>query len=826
LLVGADKSFHTAIAGALARHGVYVETTSAHGVVDAVVATAPDLVLLVGDAASDGGSSVLAHLYATPHSSVVPVAILADDTALDERLRAFRHGAAAVIPRSASVDAIADRVAKLAREIPERDGGTTGYVGEATLDELVQALSRELRSGILSVRSPKGAEDESIRVVLGGGRPLAQTIDEFVSRLRKHVVHAEPLRYEFDERAGGTVQLLGDSADGHIRPADALGLRVLLADDDSVRSDSVAQALRAHQATVVVTDFAPSEARFGRLRQLDPAILLIDEDSLRGPGYALVRRMRGDTRLRWASLLVVKWTEIWSDVEGAARVARTLGTLAALAEPEQSLRERIEVGVPFDTRLEITGPARLLRAAALTKHAVRLTVHNPRIEIRVDISDQLIAGARAFEAGGTLPLEASVALSAMLVLGSGRVRVERLSEANLVNVMSPIDVALNLADSEAPPIAPSLPPSESSRPEALFSLPPPDLLMAPAPPPSRVSPRVLLVVAISAMIGVVLAIFVVAGDAKSEASAEPAAESAPAFVEPNAQPQNKDAARAESVRSGQTAGAVRTPATEAAAAAALPPIKETLTLHHAKTCEEIVGPSFALLVSNQPTRALAETGLGKKALMLGRLDDAQMNFCRAAVLDPFKPEAFLALVRLFLLEGDPVQAREWAERASKQHPGNPDVLALYGDALARTGDPERARALWLETGHIKANDVGSTRLLAYNFVRGGERSIHGSDAAQAERLYRRAAILDPLNASAAAGLGRILLNQSELGAAREWIARAVALEPRDVDLRILHGDVLDKSDKKDAALKEWHMALDLEPRNFKASSRLARAGNR
>ena len=52
LLVGADKSFHSAIAGALARYGVYVEEMPAHGVVDAVVAVAPDLVLLVGDAAA------------------------------------------------------------------------------------------------------------------------------------------------------------------------------------------------------------------------------------------------------------------------------------------------------------------------------------------------------------------------------------------------------------------------------------------------------------------------------------------------------------------------------------------------------------------------------------------------------------------------------------------------------------------------------------------------------------------------------------------------------------------------------------------------------
>src|SRR5581483_3080398 len=125
-----------------------------------------------------------------------------------------------------------------------------------TLDELVQALSKELRSGILSIKGPKGSGDEEIRVVLGGGQPLAQTIDEFVSRLQKHVLHAERLEYEFDERAGGTVQLLGgDGESGAAAGEDVAGLCILLADEDAARSDTVAQSLRSHGATVVVTDF-------------------------------------------------------------------------------------------------------------------------------------------------------------------------------------------------------------------------------------------------------------------------------------------------------------------------------------------------------------------------------------------------------------------------------------------------------------------------------------------------------------------------------------------------------------------------------------------
>src|SRR6478752_6849349 len=179
LLVGADSAFEPALRAALARHRVYVETTTPDAVAETVIAAAPDLVLLVGPAARDGGSTVLQTLMSSPVCSVIPVAILDDNTALDMRLRAFRHGAAAVIAPSASIDAIAEQVAKLAREIPERGGESLGVVGEATLSEFVGALSKELRSGILSVHTGKGGKgsDDAVRLVLGSGRPLAAFID-------------------------------------------------------------------------------------------------------------------------------------------------------------------------------------------------------------------------------------------------------------------------------------------------------------------------------------------------------------------------------------------------------------------------------------------------------------------------------------------------------------------------------------------------------------------------------------------------------------------------------------------------------------------------
>jgi DNA-binding response OmpR family regulator/tetratricopeptide (TPR) repeat protein len=821
LLVGADKAFHGAIAKALAAHGVYVETAPAHGVIDAVVAAAPDLVLLVGDAAIDGGSSVLAHLHTSPQSSVVPVAILADETALDERLRGFRHGAAAVIPRGASVDAIADRIAALARELPDRDGGTIGHVGEATLDELVQALSKELRSGILSIKGPKGSEDDAVRVVLGGGRPLAQTIDEFVSRLRKHVLHAERLEYEFDERAGGTVQLLGaEGLDGAATGDDVSGLRILIADEDAARADAIAQSLRAHRATVVVTDFDPPEARFQRLRQLDPAILLIDEAGLRGPGFALVRRMRRDTRLRWSSLMVVRWDEIWSDAEGSSQIARTLGTLAALAEPEHALKERIDRGTPFDTRLEITGPARLVRALAQSSKPVRATIHNPRLQVRIEMSDQLVAGARAQAHDGSAPIDGAVALSALLVLGSGRVHVEGITEPDTVNIMSPIEVALSLADGEASPIQPSLPAPDSMRADMAASF-------APEPvesPPKRAMFVWGAVALVSILLGIGIAAILVSSSKKNATEASRSVPFTDQVAAPSSAVRPAPSGTVASVKASSPKPAPVASKVETATSPELvgkPDFSGEVAMK-APTCEQIVGPSWSLLGGDQPSRAMAELRLGRRSLMLGKVDDAQISFCRSATLDPTRPDAFLSLVRLLLLRRDPAQARDWAERAAKQHPDNIDVQGLYGDALARAGDADRARAIWLEAGRLDVSDTAGARSMAVTYVRGGDRSVRGADYAQADRLYRRAVLLDPLNGTAAAGLARVLLVQGETNAALHWAKRAVAIEPRDAALHVMLGDVEEKAGDSNAARTEWKTAYDIDPLNYRAASRMLR----
>jgi tetratricopeptide (TPR) repeat protein/DNA-binding response OmpR family regulator len=851
LLVGADAGFEPALRVALLRHRVYVETATADAAVETVIVTAPDLVLLANEAALDGGRALLTKLSASPSSSVVPVAILDDNPALDQRLQAFRHGAAAVIPRSASMDQIAEQIARLAREIPER-GEALGQIGEATLAEFVNALSNELRSGILSVHAGSGSNQEPVRLVLGSGRPLAAFIDDFVTRVRRHVVHAEPLKYEFDDRAGGTVKLL-DPNELDFDPVSTglVGLRVALADDDSARADSVAQELRSRGAMVVVTDLNPSEARFARLRQVDPEVLIAGEADLQGHGYALLRRMRKDTRLRWASLLVVRWEEIWSDTLSVPALNRLESALATLADADRSLIELGAIAQPFDTRLEITGPARLLRALVTTPHALRVTITNPRLLVSLDISEGLLVGASAHAPHDpSTSYEGALGLAGLLVLSSGRVRVDPVMQPAVTNVMSTIDVALNMAESEQAPIAPSIPSphSPSLSPPAA---PPP----APAPhagahfyaEPSAAPelgfsagkrlgisrPMAALLVGLACLQGLLIAWFLGSLSRKSHA-AQAAALNRRAAV-PAAAPSASTAAStaaaspaAVAAALAASAAAAEASAAAAAASAALlapeppkaPPGKDE-SGYVAPTCASLIEP-LDIDEGNFPGAAYDQMRKASKALVQGRVDEAELAYCKAVRWDSNNPQTHMDLAQLFLIRKDGAAAAEEARRAVALDPLSGRAQSLLGDGLVRIGDHEGAKQAWLLAANIDPKDPLKFKALLERNLREAEASLKKFDVSRAERFFRRAIVLDPDSLAASRGLAGVLNQLGDGAAAMRWAQRALAREPRDPDAHVVAGDALLLMGDKAGAEREWREANRLDPSNNEAQKRIRR----
>ncbi|MBN8615924.1 MAG: hypothetical protein J0L92_35355, partial [Deltaproteobacteria bacterium] len=462
LLVGRGEPLDAALRVALDRHGLFVEE-SVGELRNAVKMTAPDLILLLGDAAAGGGRASLDLLSSDGLTAAVPIAVLGPPEAFDARVRAFRHGAVAVIPRIASADAIATQIAALVGDLGDR-GSRPDELGEATLDDLVQLVGRELRNGILSVEPAQriDREGQPLRIVLGAGRPVAAAVEEFVRKLAPLVSRAEPLVYELHQGPGGAVALVDGEGESQVDVRIFDGLRVLVIDSDPSRADALAQELRARKATVAVADAKGTGLE--RARALDPDIVLVDTQGIEGPGFEVVRRIRADHRLRWASLLVVPWDELWPSPEGAPDVGRLAEQIQPLVVPDRVLRDRAEKEKAFETRLEATGPSRLVRALAGLVGPFHVSVRSSKALVEVDVAEGLVVGATGATAKGER-LEGARALAALLALGAGRARVEQRSHAATANLMVPVDQALALADREASPVPHSLPPPSNRPPE-------------------------------------------------------------------------------------------------------------------------------------------------------------------------------------------------------------------------------------------------------------------------------------------------------------------------------------------------------------------------
>jgi DNA-binding NarL/FixJ family response regulator/tetratricopeptide (TPR) repeat protein len=804
LLVGAHSGFAAALTEALIRHRVFVGTTSTLDVLPAVIAAAPDLVLLVDDAARDSGREVIGQLAASPVSSVVPVAILDDDARLELRLEAFRHGAAAVIRRSASVDAIASEISRLVREIPERKSRGLGDIGEVTLEELVSTLAHELRSGILSVRARGAPESGSMRLVLGDGRPVSAVIDDFVKRMGAHVIAAEPLEYEFDERAGGTVKLFDPDTLGGGAPVEVAGLRVLLADDDTARADAIAQELRGRNAVVAVTDLSPSDMRFARLRELDPSVLLVGERQMSGPGYRFIQRLREDLRLRWASLLLVDWDKVWPDDARSPDVNSLLHQLHAMAEPERQLRRRATLEPRFEVRLETTGPGRLLRALIDARQPLRAVVHHPRAMVQVDCSDGLVVGSLAeLLVDRQRTVEGLPALAVLVGLSGGRVRIERVEQAAQANVMATVDIALGTAAAETPPIPPSLP-APSAEPRPGWRLP------ARTP---RWAPWALGGAGLGAIAALVAALL-----------ASP--RETPAAKDPEA----NGAARARSATSAALKAARAAP--RPADAPAKPSAEPEVAKAPAPAPSAAPAPASAAAGADDPCPALAsgvngsegrEVEAANRALGGGDVDGAMRWYCVGISRTPHHVEALLSLSRLLLQRGDPKTALLFTRRALTAEPDGKRARMLEGDALARLGDGAGAAAAWAAVYEVSASDQKAMGSVAKREFELGVRATKERRHLDASRFYQRASTLQPQNLGAAIAYANALLMAGDNKEAARAGERATELNPRSVGALLIWAEALARTGDRAGSRRALERVLMEDPRNPEARIRLAQS---
>lgn len=460
VLVVGDEALAGELVIALRKHRVTVsETRTAEGV-HAVVHDAPDLIVLVGSARRGGAGQLLQPLTDHPACAVVPVVLLSDTAEipnLSAPANSFTQGVVGRVQSDLGAETIADEVLRILDDLPGRPSEARGIVAEATLDELVDILSRELQSGVLSVQGAREA-----RIVLRAGKPVSGSLDGFVEQVRP-MLERSGAEYAFVSHPAARVDSVPppEAASREVRLQDT---RVLVFHHKRKVAAAWAAALRELGAETLCLD---NRRDVPRARAFDPQVLLLEPEALDGGKRAVLEMVQRDARLRWAATLVAPDAALAHPERPVFYMTAVAERIDKLTEAHRELGRLAASGEPFETRLELVGPAQLLRILSDSRRALTVKVRHTHAHVDLVLSGGRILEARGLRRDrGTEPVEAEAALALVCALRNGRVSVQ--PSQGFVRQRAAEALSLDPADLRLPSPLPSSAPAP-----LVSSIPPP-----------------------------------------------------------------------------------------------------------------------------------------------------------------------------------------------------------------------------------------------------------------------------------------------------------------------------------------------------------------
>jgi tetratricopeptide (TPR) repeat protein len=109
---------------------------------------------------------------------------------------------------------------------------------------------------------------------------------------------------------------------------------------------------------------------------------------------------------------------------------------------------------------------------------------------------------------------------------------------------------------------------------------------------------------------------------------------------------------------------------------------------------EAAEASYRRALELVPNDAETANALAELFAVTERYEEALEGYRSAADMNPADPAALLAGARLAARLNRTLFATAYLDRALEQHPGNVDVLELYGDVMLARGDRPRARSYY------------------------------------------------------------------------------------------------------------------------------------
>lgn len=230
----------------------------------------------------------------------------------------------------------------------------------------------------------------------------------------------------------------------------------------------------------------------------------------------------------------------------------------------------------------------------------------------------------------------------------------------------------------------------------------------------------------------------------------------------------------------------------------------TALLSRTGSVDDAVRELKAILAAD-PSSAEAHLLLGLAYRMQGSpemLGEAKAELVQALAINPKFAPARYYLAQLYLELGRPSSAREQMETALAQHPGNPQFLALLGEAERQLGKPDRALTLNREA--LKSDESFAQAryyaALALNDLKRRTEAI-----AELERVVSsKPDVVDPYLA-----LGTAYLDASRVDPALNVLTQGAAIDARrpDIHLQLARAHRL----KKNFAKADEHLAMAKPP---------------
>lgn len=115
----------------------------------------------------------------------------------------------------------------------------------------------------------------------------------------------------------------------------------------------------------------------------------------------------------------------------------------------------------------------------------------------------------------------------------------------------------------------------------------------------------------------------------------------------------------------------------------------------------------------------------------------------------------------------------------------------------------------------KGQDVMTQKNTVMELLSEASKKFDDEAYTDAEKMYIEAISLDPKNAEAYRGLGRVYMNQKNMRHARASLAHAAKVDPDDADTHSTLAEIYAELEKLSQAVKEIQRAVDLQPNNPK-----------